>query len=102
MEESWPIRATDGRGGPPGGRPGLPSAPPGPSLRAVPVVIGERLTIQDVVAVACGAEVVVSPAAAERMRAARAVVDEKVAAAETVYGVTTGLGSLANVRLAPD
>src|SRR5207244_10324213 len=29
----------------------LPSAPPGPSLRAVPVVIGERLTIQDVVAV---------------------------------------------------
>ncbi|MBI2237852.1 MAG: histidine ammonia-lyase, partial [Actinobacteria bacterium] len=31
-----------------------------------------------------------------------AVVEAKVAAGETVYGVTTGLGSLANVRIAPE
>jgi histidine ammonia-lyase len=30
------------------------------------------------------------------------VVEDKVAAGETVYGLTTGLGSLANVRLAPE
>jgi histidine ammonia-lyase len=68
----------------------------------VPVVIGEPLSIDDVVAVARGAEVAVSASAAERMRATRRVVDQKVAAGETVYGVTTGLGSLANVRLSPD
>jgi histidine ammonia-lyase len=68
----------------------------------VPVVIGDSLSIDDVVAVARGDEVVISPTAVERMRAARRVVEEKVAAGETVYGVTTGLGSLANVRLAPD
>jgi histidine ammonia-lyase len=68
----------------------------------MPVTVGERLTIEDVVAVANGEPAVLSPAARERMFAARDVVDRKVAAGETVYGVTTGLGSLANVRLEPD
>src|SRR3989442_5465277 len=68
----------------------------------MPVLVGERLSIQDVVAVARGEPVELSPAAAERMRAARDVVDAKVAAGATVYGVTTGLGSLANVRLQPE
>ena len=36
------------------------------------------------------------------MAASRRVIEEKVAAGETVYGVTTGLGSLANVRLEAD
>jgi len=36
------------------------------------------------------------------MRAARALVDQKVAQAETVYGVTTGIGSLASVTIAPE
>ena len=35
------------------------------------------------------------------MRAARAVVETKVAGGETVYGVTTGFGSLASVRIDP-
>src|SRR5438874_3955762 len=69
---------------------------------SMPVTVGERLSIQDVVAVANGEPAVLSPAARERMLAARDVVDRKVAAGETVYGVTTGLGSLANVRLEPD
>jgi histidine ammonia-lyase len=68
----------------------------------MPVTVGERLTIDDVVAVADGEPAALSAAARERMLAARQVVDRKVAAGETVYGVTTGLGSLANVRLEPD
>jgi histidine ammonia-lyase len=68
----------------------------------MPVVVGERLSLGDVVAVARGEPVELSPGATERMRAARAVIDRKVEAGETVYGVTTGLGSLANVRLHDD
>jgi histidine ammonia-lyase len=68
----------------------------------VPVRVGEQLSVDDVVAVARGEQVEVTPAAAERMRAARAVVEEKVRSAETVYGVTTGIGSLATVRIPPE
>src|SRR5919108_4981597 len=66
------------------------------------VRIGKRLSIEDVVAVARGAPAELSPDAARRMEASRAVVERKVDSGETVYGVTTGLGSLANVRLHPD
>jgi histidine ammonia-lyase len=66
------------------------------------VRVGEHLSIEDVVAVAKGATVELPPAAARRMQASRSLVEQKVAAGETVYGVTTGLGSLANVRLEPD
>src|SRR5437867_6832073 len=66
------------------------------------VAVGERLSIQDVVAVARGEPAVLSDPARKRMEGAREVVDRKVEAGETVYGVTTGLGSLANVRLEPD
>jgi histidine ammonia-lyase len=68
----------------------------------MPVRVGEQLDIDDVVAVARGELVELPPAAGERMRAARAVVEEKVASAETVYGVTTGIGSLATVRIRPE
>src|SRR6266540_5495974 len=67
----------------------------------MPVVVGEPLSIEDVVAVARGEPVSLSTAAVDRMQASRAVIDAKVEAGETVYGVTTGLGSLANVRLEP-
>ena len=66
------------------------------------VVVGERLSIEDVVAVAGGEPAALSPGARQRMQAARDVVDRAVAAGETVYGVTTGLGSLANIRLQSD
>jgi len=65
------------------------------------VLLGEPLTLHDVVDVARGAPVELAPAAAERMRAARTVVEDKVAGGETVYGVTTGFGSLASVRIDP-
>ena len=64
--------------------------------------VGEPLSLADVVAVARGDEVELSREAAERVAAARAVVEAKVASGEVVYGVTTGFGSLANVRIDPD
>ncbi len=66
------------------------------------ILIGERLDRADVAAVARGAPVELSHGARARLQAARDVVANKVAAGETVYGVTTGLGSLASVRLQPD
>src|SRR5919106_2913442 len=68
----------------------------------MPVRIGEPMTLDDVVAAARGEPVELSPGAAERMAASRAVVEDKVARGETVYGVTTGIGSLANVRISPE
>jgi histidine ammonia-lyase len=40
--------------------------------------------------------------AVERMRASRVVIDQVVAAGRTVYGVTTGFGDLATIRIEPD
>jgi histidine ammonia-lyase len=68
----------------------------------VPVRIGEQLSLGDVVAVARGAPVELAPAAVERIRAARGVVERAVDSGATVYGITTGFGSLANVRIEPE
>jgi len=68
----------------------------------VPVRVGDTLTLEDVVAVARGEAVELPSSAVARIRAARTVVEDKVASNETVYGVTTGFGSLANVRIEPD
>ncbi|TMK85234.1 MAG: histidine ammonia-lyase [Actinobacteria bacterium] len=68
----------------------------------MPVVLGEPLSIDEVAAAARGEPVEVSAAARKRMDASRRVVEETIAAGATVYGVTTGLGSLANVRLEMD
>jgi len=68
----------------------------------MPVTVGDALSIEDVVAAARGEPVELSSSARGRMERSRAVVDRKVEAGETVYGVTTGFGSLANVRLRPE
>jgi histidine ammonia-lyase len=65
----------------------------------VTVAIGGPLSIDDVVAVARGEPVHLPAQTRQRIERARDVIERKVAAGETVYGVTTGLGSLANVRL---
>ncbi|HSK94479.1 MAG TPA: histidine ammonia-lyase [Candidatus Angelobacter sp.] len=63
---------------------------------------GRDLSIDTVIEVARGRRLVsLDPAAAERMRASRAVIERVVADGETVYGVTTGFGDLANVRIEP-
>jgi histidine ammonia-lyase len=63
---------------------------------------GRDLTAADVEAVARERQdVALAPDAAERMRASRAVIERLVADGETVYGVTTGFGDLAGVRIDP-
>jgi histidine ammonia-lyase len=63
---------------------------------------GRDLTIDNVVEVARGRRpVMLAPDAAERMRASRAVIERLVADGATVYGVTTGFGDLADVRIEP-
>jgi histidine ammonia-lyase len=64
---------------------------------------GNSLTIEQVHAVAgAGARVALAPAARERMRRTRAVVDAIVARNDPVYGVTTGFGKLSDVAIPPD
>jgi histidine ammonia-lyase len=67
----------------------------------VTVAVGETLTLADVAAVAAGADVSFSAASRARVNAARRVVEEAVASGDVVYGVTTGFGALANVRIDP-
>ena len=61
---------------------------------------GRDLTIAQVVAVARqGRAVALATEARERMVASRSVIERVVAAGRTVYGVTTGFGDLADVRI---
>jgi histidine ammonia-lyase len=63
---------------------------------------GRDLTIDNVIEVARGRRAVqLDAAAADRMRASRAVIERLVADGATVYGVTTGFGDLADVRIDP-
>jgi histidine ammonia-lyase len=71
------------------------------SLAAVPIGVGGALTLADVVAVARGAAVEFPDGARARVETARAVIERVVASGDTVYGVTTGFGSLAEVRIDP-
>jgi histidine ammonia-lyase len=64
---------------------------------------GRDLTVANVVSVARGGRAVeVEPAARERMAVSRAVIEQVVASGDTVYGVTTGFGDLADVRISPE
>ena len=66
------------------------------------LLTGRDLTIDQVIEVARGRRTVeLDPAAAERMRASRAVIERLVTEGATVYGVTTGFGDLADTRIAP-
>ena len=63
---------------------------------------GRDLRVTDVVAVARDRRpVALSPDARERMAASRAVIERAVSEGRTVYGVTTGFGDLADVRIDP-
>jgi histidine ammonia-lyase len=58
------------------------------------VLTGNSLTLDEVVRVArSGEQAELAPEAAERMQAARAVVDRAVARGDVVYGLTTGVAS---------
>lgn len=63
---------------------------------------GESLSLEAIARVARGREeVALSAAAVEAMKASRSVVEEIVKSGAPVYGVNTGFGRLANVRI-PD
>ena len=64
---------------------------------------GQPLTLAEIEAVSlAGCPLAVAPAALTRMAASRALIEEILAAGQTVYGVNTGFGKLADVRIAPE
>src|SRR6267142_498930 len=64
---------------------------------------GNDLTFDQLYAVALRNEPVsLAPAAVTRIKASRAVVDRLVAANETAYGINTGFGKLASVRISAE
>jgi histidine ammonia-lyase len=67
-----------------------------------PVVLdGENLTLEAVEAIADGAPCSLGRRAAGRVRASRRVVERAARGGDAVYGVNTGFGHLAQVRIAP-
>ena len=64
---------------------------------------GNDLTFQQLYDVALrGENVTLAPAAIERMNASRAVVERLVASGATAYGINTGFGKLASVRISTE
>ena len=67
------------------------------------VLTGQDLTFAQLEDVAVREKrVELSPAAAERMKASRAVVEKVVASGATAYGINTGFGKLASVRISSE
>jgi histidine ammonia-lyase len=66
----------------------------------VTLLDGDPLSIGDVVAVARrGEKITIGDGVPARMAPARKVVEDAVARGDVVYGITTGFGALANVRI---
>src|SRR2546425_3083158 len=64
---------------------------------------GHSLAIEDVVSVARhGASVAVAAHSLAAVNGSRRVVEAAIARGDTMYGVTTGLGRLAHVRIRPE
>ena len=64
---------------------------------------GSTLTIEQLLAIADrGETVALADAARARVRASRAVVDRRALGDEPAYGINTGFGSFAEVKIAPD
>ncbi len=67
------------------------------------IVDGQTLTIESVEAVARGgASAVLGDQARERVAASRRVIDEILSSGQVAYGINTGFGRLAEVRIPPD
>src|SRR5216684_8770391 len=64
---------------------------------------GQPLALSEIAAVALGDTLVgVSPSAHPRILASRKVIEDIIARDDVVYGVNTGFGKLADVRIQPD
>jgi histidine ammonia-lyase len=67
------------------------------------VLDGSSLMLEQLLAIADRAEpVALTAQARERVRASRAVVDRRAQSDEPAYGINTGFGSFADVKIAPD
>ena len=67
------------------------------------ILDGRSLTLEQLEAVArWGGGAELAPAALERVAATRAGIEARIAAGEVIYGVNTGFGRLADVRIAAD
>ncbi|HEY1966094.1 MAG TPA: histidine ammonia-lyase [Acidobacteriaceae bacterium] len=67
------------------------------------LLCGDPLTLAQLDGVAAAAlEVAIAPGSRSRMLASRAVVDGAAAGDAAAYGINTGFGKLADVRVAPD
>ena len=63
---------------------------------------GSSLTIEKLVAIAHGEKVELAPESLERIRICRAMVEEKLAAKEIMYGTNTGIGEFSEVLLSDE
>src|SRR5436190_8358130 len=64
---------------------------------------GSSLSLEQLLAIAdLGERVALADAARERVRASRAVVERRARGDEPAYGINTGFGSFADVKIAPD
>ena len=67
------------------------------------ILDGKSLTIDKLAAIARGGEPVeIAPESRERIKACRAVIEEKIRAREIMYGVNTGIGEFSEVVLTDD
>jgi histidine ammonia-lyase len=67
------------------------------------ILDGQPLTLAEIEAVSLtGCPVAIAPAALRRVAASRNQIEKILAEGQTVYGVNTGFGKLADVRIAPE
>jgi len=67
------------------------------------VLDGSSLSVEKLVAIArFGEKVELAPAALERIKVCRAMLEEKLAAGETMYGVNTGIGEFSEKKLSDE
>jgi histidine ammonia-lyase len=67
------------------------------------MLTGNDLTFEQLYAVALRGEAVeLAPDSVARMKSSRAVVDRLLATGQTAYGINTGFGKLASVRISPE
>ena len=73
------------------------------SVASSVALTGNDLTLEQLYRVALdGATVGLAPSAAEKMNASRAVVEQVVASGTVAYGINTGFGKLASVRISAE
>jgi histidine ammonia-lyase len=70
-------------------------------VNSVLTLSGQALTIEEIASVAfSGCKVAIADSAWPKIKASRVVVETVVASGETAYGINTGFGKLADVRIA--